>query len=260
MKRISSLMFIVLLFGGCGGEPTLQNRPDRLEKNQVKTKKNSGNYRIIAGNVTHTCYFYDSRYPFFSNISSSDSAIQNLNNLVKEVSFKIPAIMQNENYKMFRKCKEGVYNNSFPEHSKHILNDECEWCQSEFISDVANLEQGKYFSLLMSVSYTAGGNWAHLGYNSLNLKDNKMITIPNNQATKNKLLYEIDSHLLKQPLIDQYGKSYPILSEIENWDVNDLTFYFKNDTLRLIFVNGANGIENQTFDVSLPKLQNYLNL
>jgi hypothetical protein len=87
-----------------------------------------------------------------------------------------------------------------------------------------------------------------------------MITIPNNQVTKNKLLYEIDSHLLKQPLIDQYGKSYPILSEIENWDVNDLTFYFKNDTLRLIFVNGANGIENQTFDISLPKLQNYLNL
>ena len=50
------------------------------------------------------------------------------------------------------------------------------------------------------------------------------------------------------------------INEIKNWTISDLTFYFKENKLRLIFVNGAHGLWNQTVDVELPKLQGFLNL
>ncbi len=268
IKRISYriiLIFFITTFS-CNtnnkieSEVSAQNSSDNVEEHSFKGKRISENYKMITEKVTHTCYFYESEFPYFLNSNNSDSIQSDLNDLVRKVSFKIPSIMQNENYKMFRACKEGDYNNSFSEHSNHVINNECDWCQSEFVSNVANLEQGKYFSLLMEVSYTAGGNWAHLGYNTLNLKDGKLITIPNDQSAKKMLLNEIKSHLLKEPLIDGYGKSYPIYGEIEKWAIDDLSFYFKNDSLRIIFVNGAHGIENQIFDISLPEFQTYLNL
>jgi len=42
--------------------------------------------------------------------------------------------------------------------------------------------------------------------------------------------------------------------------LNDLTFYFKNDTLQIIFNNDVYGLANQTLDIPLPKLQDYLKL
>ena len=99
-----------------------------------------------------------------------------------------------------------------------------------------------------------------VGYNSLNFKNNKIITIPNSLSVKNKLIEEIKDYLLNNPLIDRDGNKYPIINEIQQWNIDDLTFYFKNDSLRLVFVNEAHGVWNQTFDVQLPKLQQYLKL
>jgi hypothetical protein len=161
--------------------------------------------------------------------------------------------MQNEDYKNFRKCEEGDYDH------RHRSAD-CTWCQSEFYSIVKNIEQNNYLSILMVVEYTAGGNWGHVGYNSLNFKNDKIITIPNSESIKNKLIEEIKDHLLYYPLIDIDGNKYPILNEIAKWNIDDLTFYFKNDSLRLVFVNGAHGVWNQTFDIPLPKLQKYISL
>ncbi len=62
------------------------------------------------------------------------------------------------------------------------------------------------------------------------------------------------------PTTIRLDPKYPILNEIMPWSIDDLTFYFKNDTLRLIFSNGAHGNSNQILDIPLTKLQQYLNL
>ncbi len=168
--------------------------------------------------------------------------------------------MQNQDYKSFRSCEEGDYNHTTPLHDLHVTSDGCDWCESEFYSDIKHIEQSTYLSIVMSVQYIWGGNGAHNGYNSLNIKDNKLVTIPSNETVKNILVEEIEAHLLVEPLIDLNGNPYPILDEIKAWDIDDLTFYFKSNTLRIIYNNGAYGHWNQTFDIPLPRLQKYLNL
>jgi hypothetical protein len=226
----------------------------------AKLVNSSWFFDTIHVKVTHSCYYYESDFPYIISSTSNDSIRKKINKLIRETSFKIPAIMQNEDYKNFRKCEEGDYDHLIAAHNQHATNLECNWCQSEFYSSVMNIEQSSYLSILMTVSYTAGGNWAHVGYNSLNFKNNKIITIPTSLSVKNKLIEEIKDYLLNNPLIDIDGDKYPIINEIQKWNIDDLTFYFKNDTLRIVFVNGAHGLWNQTFDIPLPKLQQYLNL
>jgi hypothetical protein len=172
------------------------------------------------------------------------------------MSFKVPAVMQNENYKEYRKCEEGDYVKS---------KDDCDWCVHNFNSSIKYFEAKKYLSILMEVQFTAGGNWGNRGFNSLILRNNSVITIPSNQNVKNQLISEIKNHLVKNPLLitdpmSNQKTEYPILKEIEQWNVDDLTFYFKNDELRLIFNSGEHGNGNMNFDIALPQLQKFLNL
>ena len=217
-------------------------------------------FDTINAKVTYNCYYYESDFPYIISSTTNDSIRKNINLLIREASFKIPSIMDNQDYKSFRKCEEGDYNHITSLHLQHVTNDGCDWCQSEFYSSVTSIEQSNYISILFSVLYTAGGNWGNKGYNSLNLKNNKIITIPNNLNVKKKLIEEVKDYLIYNPFNDTDGKKYPILDEIQKWGIEDLTFYFKNNTLRLIFVNGAHGVWNQTFDIPLPKMQQYLNL
>ncbi|MDC1403624.1 hypothetical protein N8328_04390 [Crocinitomicaceae bacterium] len=230
------------------------------ENDKLKLGNSSWSFDTIHAKVTHSCYYYVSSFPYFISSTQNDSIRKKINSLIRETSFKIPSIMQNGDYKNFRKCEEGDYNHLIAEHGQHVLQSDCDWCQSEFYSSVENIEQSNYLSILMRVDYEAGGNWRHSGYNSLNFKNNKIITIPNSLSVKNKLIEEIKDYLLNNPLIDIDGNKYPIINEIQQWNIDDLTFYFKNDSLRLVFVNDAHGVWNQTFDVQLPKLQQYLKL
>lgn len=163
--------------------------------------------------------------------------------------------MQNNDYKHFRDCEIGDYD--------HLdERKECAWCASDFSSSILKIEQGKYLSILMVVRYQAGGNWGNTGYNSLNFLGEKKIEIPTDQNVKKMLIKEIEEYLSQNPMvgIDAEGIKYPIINEIQQWNIDDLTFYFKEDVLRLIFNNGAHGVWNQTFDFPLPRLQKYLNL
>jgi hypothetical protein len=217
-------------------------------------------FDTIHSSKTYTCYYYRSDFPHIISSMMDDSIRRDMNRLIKDMSFKVPAIMQNEDYKNFRRCEEGDYNHSTQLHDKHVTTQGCEWCQSDFYSQVFHIEQKNYLSIVMSVGYSAGGNWGHIGYNALNMKGNEVVTIPDNQTVRDIMLNEIEASLLKQPLIDLDGNPYPILNEIRSWDIGDLTFYFKDNTLRLIFNNGALGIYNQDFDVALPRLQRHLKM
>ncbi len=237
----------------------LENISTSLEL--LKLKNNRWSFDTLRANDEHTCYYYEGHFPYIISSTLSDISRKKINEIIHETSFKVPAVMNNEDYKNFRKCDEGDYNHSVPEHNQHVIYDECSWCQSSFFSDVINIEQNKYLSILMSVEYQAGGNWAHIGYNSVNFKNNEIITIPSNLSVKNKFVEEIKEYLIKNPMIDdETGNKYPIINEIMPWSIDDLTFYFKNDTLRLIFSNGAHGNSHQILDIPLPKLQQHLNL
>jgi hypothetical protein len=249
-----------------GVNQILENKTIELEKiakslELLKLKNSSWSFDTLRANDEHTCYYYESHFPYIISSSLSDTSRKNINEKIRETSFKVPAVMNNEDYKSFRKCDEGDYNHSKPEHNQHVIYDECSWCQSSFFSDVMNIEQSKYVSILMEVGYQMGGNWSHQGYNSVNFKNNEIIKIPSNPSVKNKLVEEIKEYLIKNPMIDEEtGNKYPILNEIMPWSIDDLTFYFKNDTLRLIFSNGAHGNSHQILDIPLPKLQQHLNL
>ncbi len=217
-------------------------------------------YDTISASITHECYYYNSDFPYIISAPYSDESRIRMNSKIRDLSFRIPSIMQNEDYKAFRSCKEGDYNHTTALHDKHAASPDCDWCQSLFHSTIEYVEQGRYFSVLMAVGYSAGGNWGHLGYNAITFKEGQVISIPTNPSVKSLLLAEIKEYLTKSPMIDRDGNPYPILKEIEKWDLSDLTFYFKNDTMHLIFNNGAYGIWNQTFDMPLPLLQRSLNL
>ena len=163
--------------------------------------------------------------------------------------------MSGIDYKEFRNCDKGWYNG--PLHS-----DGGSGVPQHFESYIEHLEQGKYLSILMRVNYLTGGNWGYGGYNSynLNLENNLVVTIPNNSSVKNLLIEEINQYLIKSPMIDSEGNRYPIMSEIKRWEIDDLTFFFKNGNLRLIYQNADYGVWTQILDLPLPKLQKYLNL
>ena len=116
----------------------------------------------------------------------------------------------------------------------------------------------------MEVFYFPGGtaNWGHTGFNSLNIKGDKTIIIPNNKKVKEMLISEINDYKNKTPKIEpDCGRVYQLLSnEILKWNITDLSFYFKNDTLRLIFNNSEHGVCNKNYDIPLPQLQNFLKL
>ena len=233
---------------------------------QITIQNNRLSIDTIEAQETHTCFYYRSRFPHIVSSQLVDTTRKKVNNLIRQTSFMIPSIMQNTDYKKFRNCEQGDYNHLEASHDQHITMSVDSWLegddypQSEFFSDIEYIEHKKYFSLLMRVHYEGGGNWVHIGYNSLNLENGNKIIIPTNPLVKKMMLSEIHEFLIKNPFADPDGRNYPIVDEIQNWNINDLTFYFKNDTLRLIFVNGAHGLFNQTFDVPLPKLQQYLNL
>ena len=231
----------------------LTDKLDSLSRLLEIEKNNKSIYKFdtIESEKTYTCYFYTSKYPHLTSAPLSETERLKINTLIKEMSFKVPAVMQNIDYKQYRKCEEGEYDNS---------NKNCDWCYNRFYSQILSIETDNYISILMQVEFEAGGNWSNRGYNSLLLKNNKVITIPSNQNTKNILISDIKKHLLKNPFIDNDNREYPILSEIQKWNIDDLTFYFKNNELRLIFNNGEHGYLNMDFDIALPQLQKMLNL
>jgi hypothetical protein len=257
---LTSLTIAFIFFTSCS--PSTEEKTKLASKTGINDLlKSDWSVDTLTAKVVHTCYYYYSHFPYIIKSPLSDTNRKKVNEKIREISFKVPAIMSNVDYKSFRSCEEGDYNHLVAKHSQHVLNNECSWCQSEFSSSLEHIEQGKYLSVLMLVSYSAGGNWVHLGHNSfnLNLKNNEVITIPSNSSVKNKLIEEIKVHLIKTPMIDSQGLKYPILNQIQKWNVDDLSFYFKNDSLRLIFTNEENGLFNQTLDIPLPKLQQYLN-
>jgi hypothetical protein len=208
-------------------------------------------YDTIHSRIIHKCYYYDGDFPYIVSSPQNDSVRKEINKLIQETCFKIPSVMSNRNYKDYRNCSSGDYDHK---------NDPCGWCTNDFQAFLSRIENDKYFSILFQVSFSAGGNWGHTGYNSLNLKDGKIITIPNDLNVKKKFMEEISEYFKFNPLVDIEGRQYPIIDEIKNWMMTDLTFYFKENKLRLIFVNGAHGLWNQTIDIELPRLQDYLNL
>ena len=241
----------------------LEKLTNKLE--QITIQSNRLSIDTIEARETHTCYYYISRFPHIVSSQFDDTTRKKVNNLIRQISFMIPSVMQNRDYKKFRNCERGDYNHTEASHEQHIIISHESWLQghsmqSEFFATIEHIEHYKYFSLLMRVQYEAGGNWAHAGYNSLNLNNDEKIIIPTNPLVKKMLLSEINEFLIKNPFTDESGGNYPLVNEIQNWNIDDLTFYFKNDSLRLIFVNGDHGVFNQTFDIPLPKLQQYLNL
>ena len=216
-----------------------------------KNNKSIFKFDTIECVKTYTCYYYTSNYPYLISSPFSEHERLKINQLIKKMSIEVPAIMQGFNYKDYRKCELGEYEKS---------NETCDWCYNRFNSEIKSIETENYLSILMKVQFEAGGNWGHRGYNSLILKNNMVITIPSNLSTKNMLISEIKNHLIKNPFLDNENREYPILSEIQKWNIDDLTFYFKNNELRLIFNNGEHGNNNMDIDIALPQLQKLLNL
>ena len=231
----------------------LTDELDSLSRLLEIEKNNKSIYKFdtIESKKIFTCYYYTSKYPYLVSSPLNEPERLKINELIREMSFKVPAVMRDNDYKKYRKCEEWYYNES---------NKICDWCYENFYAYIKNIEIDNYVSILMLVEFEAGGNWSHRGYNSLLLKNNKVITIPSNQNTKNILISDIKKHLLKNPFINNDNREYPILSEIQKWNIDDLTFYFKNNELRLIFNNGEHGNNNMDFDIALPQLQKMLNL
>lgn len=256
---LSVVAIILLLMISCKSDSKVNTKETLVLNENIKPETEKYTFETIKDSVTFTCYYYKSEYPKINNSESKNPNVENINNLIRDCSFQIPAIMSNENYKNFRKCIKGSYNNQKSLHDLHVTNQDCEWCKSEFYSEVLLIEQKKYFSLLMQVEYTAGGNWGSIGFNSLILKDGKEITIPNNESVKKALMEDIKVYQSKNKFVDRDGNNYSLVSEINKWTIDDLTFYFKNDSLMLIF-NGGYNVQNENFDIPLPKLQLFLSI
>lgn len=255
----SVVLIISVLIISCKSDSKSNTNEALVSSESLKNETEKYKFERIKDSVTHTCYYYKSEFPKIKVSESNNPSIEYINNLIRDCSFRIPAIMSNENYKNFRKCKQGSYNNQKSLHDLHVTNQDCEWCKSEFYSEVLVIEQKKYLSILMQVEYTSGGNWGSVGYNSLLLKNDEVITIPNNESVKKTLIEDIKEYQSKNKLVDIDGNNYSLFNEINNWDIDDLTFYFKNDSLMLIF-NGGYYVQNQNFDIPLPKLQLLLTL
>jgi hypothetical protein len=210
----------------------------------------------------HTCYYYQSLYPHIIQSSLSDSIRKKINHIIYKTAFTIPAIMNGQDYKQFRNCPEGDYNHKEAAFEGHVLNDVCDWCQSEFDSYLIYIDANRYLSVHYEVLYTAGGNWGHLGYNSFNydLRNKCVVTIPSSPVVKNILIAELVNHFNVTPILDQNSLPYPVVDEILKCDISDLTFYFKENNLRLVFSNEESGVWHQNIDIPLPKLQRYLKM
>ena len=68
----------------------------KLKIANAKLANSSWSYDTICSQVTHTCYYYQSCVPYFISSTQNDSIRKKINSLVRELSFKIPAIMSNE--------------------------------------------------------------------------------------------------------------------------------------------------------------------
>jgi hypothetical protein len=203
--------------------------------------------------------FRNGPYLLIGSAPIEDSIIKTINKSLENLKSKIPELLNGEEKTNFiGDCKEW-------------LNQLCDrpWSVSNHIE---SLNTKKYLSVLqISQLQYCGGNWAARGYSSCNynLNSGQEIIIMDNQQTRQIIKDEIKNHFEKLKSTDphfdtQFGKEIiqydKILSEILNFPISKLTFYFNDDILSLVYYHYVDSWSNRKLIIPLPKLQQTLNL
>jgi len=234
-------------------------------------------FDTIKGEENHVCYFIEYRYPYILKSPFNEDTRSNLNELIQNRCKEIPDLLSNIQYDQFRNCEKGRYVFSEELVKGHIIHsgeDFCSWCASQFYSSIEGIYIGeKYASILFHFSYETGGNWSHSGYSSLNidLKTGKEIKFnfnTTNTTEKNDFIQDIIEIISSESYIDFVAPSYhqdytgqcnSVVNELKQKSLNNFCFYFKNDELHLIVMNGGHGPEEEClFNSKVLKFQNRL--
>jgi hypothetical protein len=241
-------------------------------KNEIKVQNDSLESLILSQIVkweidtlnappknTRCFSFRNQPFLFINSAPVEDSIIKTINSGLEKLKSKIPELIN------------GAEKTSFIGDCKDWLNKLCDrpWI---VYNEIEYLNTKKYFSVLqMTQLLYCGATWAASGYSSYNynLKSGEEIIIMDNQQTRQIIKDEIKNHFEKlkttDPYFDtQFGKEIiqydKILSEILNFPISKLTFYFNDDILSLVYYHYVDSWSNRKLIIPLPKLQQTLNL
>lgn len=254
-----------------------------IEKNQKNLFRIYDSLRIdrkkwafdtISGQENHVCYFMDFSYPLLIKTPFNENTRTNLNKLLLQKSKEIPYLLANVEYKQFMNCETGRYNFSEELVKGHVIHageDFCSWCASQFYSSIEGIYIGeKYASVLFHFTYEVGGNWGHSGYSALNFdmltgEEVKLNFTTNDWSQKNQFIQDITEIFSSNSIIDYVAAPYIqeysgecnlAQDELKQRNLDQLCFYFKDDQLRLRFVNSGHGPDACIFDSKMTKLHN----
>lgn len=253
-----------------------------VEKNQknlfriydsIRIDRQKWAFDTIIGQENHVCYFMDYSYPLLIKSPFNEQIRNHLNKLLFQKSKEIPYLLSNVEYSQFRNCETGRYNFSeelVKGHVTHTGEDFCSWCASQFYSSIEGIYIGKkYASVLFHFTYEVGGNWGHSGYSALNFdvqtgEEIKLNLISNDFSQKNQFTQDIaeifSSSMISDYVLEPYMQENSVecnlvRDELKQRNLDQLCFYFKDDQLRLRYVNSGHGTSVCVFDSKMTKLQ-----
>ncbi len=244
----------------------IQNLFDTIQKlnkdNQIEYIKVKNSWKIdtlVASAKSSECYDLIPNYLKIKSAPIKNLLVSKVNLELEKFCFEFPILLNEEKNNIPNDCED--WNNY------NLCNKP--WSISNSIESIDTV---LYLSVLQMVQFEfCGATWVFRGFNSINfdLKSGTEISLNENQHSKKILLDEIKHHFdqlnkkndyFVSPSGNHYIKFDELSKKISIIPFNELTFYFKDGILMLLYYYYNDRWSNQTLIIPLPKLQKYLNL
>lgn len=184
--------------------------------------------------------------------------LMSINGNLAKLKYKIPSVLNGQVMDVTSDCSE--WNENLCDRPWSVYNN----------IDYVNTK--KYFSILQSSQLEfCGATWAFRGYTSFNYdlskgqEINVDVAIAYRDVMRSDLKKYLSSMKIKEPIHETIDGMKTIdyeeiEDEIMDFEISDLTFYFKEDVLTLAFYKYEDSWTNRLYEIPLPNLQRSLNL
>ena len=247
--KISNNKVLELLDGVSKLEYSLNQKTDSIK---VLIEQSAWIFDSRKYDYTKDCIHYNYSIPYVHSSPFSDSINSLINIMIASLNFDDFGIDTEQ-----INCKE-----QFKDWSVGL-------CPAPLFHEtfLEKLEHKKYISIVYSVLNGYCGTTApFLGHLSFNMRvsDRKQIEFNETVQAKEKLLLDVSNYYANTPFRDVFFENenykFDIVESVKNLKINDLTFYFKNDKLYLIFWDGALTVYQETHEIPLPIYQEFMQL
>lgn len=235
---------------------------EKIDSIKILIEDNSWMFNCVEQHYTKECIQYEMLLPWITSSPFPDSINQKINNEISQIGFAeyIPKIMNDTDCSQFK--NELDCNEEFKSWEVRVCD-----APITYWSYMDKVEHKKYLSLVNQITIGACGTTAPaVGYLSFNMRmsDLTIIEFVETKHGKEKLIQDVTNYYINMPFDNDFYEGenykYDVVTAIRKWKIDDLSFYFKNNKLHLIFSDNGAAVQNKIHEIPLPIFQDFLNL